>query len=163
FRVPLSGLEGTDDVQLRFDGRLQSCAFQLAFATRDENGTVSAVVPIDIEPDLAAPPVRTPTPTPTRTPTPTPTVTPRPQSCCVPGALAGGSCDRSACAQCVCGADPFCCTSNWDQDCVDGAFASQCAAACLCGTCANPIPLPTILPATLSGRTSGLSNYAGMC
>ena len=47
-------------------------------------------------------------------------------SCCVPGD--GPGCDDAACEATVCGADPFCCDTQWDQICADAANQ-----ACDCG------------------------------
>jgi hypothetical protein len=56
---------------------------------------------------------------------------------CSPGAgscfVAGGSpgCDRGDCCATVCAADPFCCTVEWDNVCVEEAVE-------LCGECGAP-------------------------
>jgi len=77
--------------------------------------------------------VNTPTPTNTRTPTPTPTETPR--SCCVIHSDPG--CDDATCQDSICNggggffADPYCCTTAWDQTCVFKVDART-TAVCAC-------------------------------
>src|SRR5262249_7741702 len=48
---------------------------------------------------------------------------------CDTGGPLDPACD--ACAATVCGSDPFCCTNQWDTQCV-GEASSQCGSAC-CG------------------------------
>lgn len=80
-------------------------------------------------------------------PTPTPTPVPAPGGdCCAPHA--GSSCDGSACAACVCAADPHCCASGWDEFCVITA-ARECFAGCGC----LPTPTETELPTPMSTPT----------
>ncbi len=49
-------------------------------------------------------------------------------NCCIAGGGAG-ACSVIPIRNCVCGADPFCCNTNWDQLCVNRAIA-QCGAQC---------------------------------
>src|SRR5262245_13988695 len=71
-----------------------------------------------------------------QTPTPTPG-----GDCC--SAHAGPGCDVPACQECVCGIDSFCCSTEWDDDCVQSAEnTDDCAANCPCPT-ATPTMLPT--------------------
>ena len=64
-----------------------------------------------------------------------------PGSCCGPSG--SGGCGDQSCEDCVCGQDPFCCSSEWDQYCVqcadgsgsgyNGACSGQpCVSACGC-------------------------------
>ncbi|HYD47669.1 MAG TPA: SBBP repeat-containing protein [Terriglobales bacterium] len=64
----------------------------------------------------------------TSAPTPTP---PAPGSCCQPQPSAG--CASSLCSTCVCEdlGDEFCCTTEWDDNCVDLANF-ECSDACNC-------------------------------
>lgn len=55
----------------------------------------------------------------------------------------GTSCDVTACAACVCGADPFCCNTEWDSTCVVRA-GDECGASCPCAP--PPTPTPTPIP-----------------
>lgn len=51
------------------------------------------------------------------------------QDCCVGGDLPG--CDDAGCVDCVCGADPFCCDTQWDELCV-GVAQTDCFDDCGC-------------------------------
>ncbi|GMV42416.1 MAG: hypothetical protein AMXMBFR64_41320 [Myxococcales bacterium] len=51
------------------------------------------------------------------------------RTCCEPHAAAG--CTDPGCSQCVCAADPSCCTGSWHAGCVTLA-AGACAGACAC-------------------------------
>ena len=55
-----------------------------------------------------------------------PTACPGTGECCE--VQPGVGCSDSACCSSVCDVDPFCCTTNWDESCVEEA-------AILCGTC----------------------------
>ncbi len=52
-------------------------------------------------------------------------------------AHAGGYCNDTSCCGLVCAADPFCCASQWDGLCVDGAL-ELCAVPVLAGPFTNP-------------------------
>lgn len=69
---------------------------------------------------------------------PTPTPTPG-GNCCTEHA--GAQCDDQTCEECVCGLDPACCSTGWDQACADEA-AIECALSCTeCGApgdCCTP-------------------------
>ncbi|HET7502998.1 MAG TPA: S53 family peptidase [Kofleriaceae bacterium] len=55
---------------------------------------------------------------------------------CSTGGALTASCD--SCAQQICAADSFCCSSSWDSICV-GEVASICHQTCGGGSCAHPI------------------------
>jgi hypothetical protein len=70
--------------------------------------------------------------------------------CCNDGGL---GCGEAACADCVCGLDPFCCDTSWDSTCADASQAA-CAVSIHMGTVslsgANEVP-PNNSTATGSG------------
>jgi hypothetical protein len=61
-------------------------------------------------------------------------------SCCT--ATGNVGCADEACCETVCACDPFCCTTEWDDDCATiGFFGTGCGAAGLCGcsgVCGDP-------------------------
>ncbi|MBI3785836.1 MAG: VCBS repeat-containing protein [Deltaproteobacteria bacterium] len=85
-----------------------------------------------------------PTPTLTHTlpgeaATATPTTTRTPGGACDTTHADGRGCDDAMCQSCVCGIDPPCCDTSWDDTCVS-RVANECAAAC-----ATPSTTPTAL------------------
>ncbi len=71
-------------------------------------------------------------------------VIPANENCCETSPYETPGCIDAGCQDCVCGADPFCCTTGWDTLCVASAY-DQCASACACtdaAPCASgPNPL----------------------
>lgn len=110
-------------------------------------------------------PTGSPTETPTETPTqPTATPTPTREPCCV--THSSPSCEIGACNTCVCVAagDSFCCSTAWDQTCVDAANGF-CASSCACVSTptATPTATPTVftptpIPPTVSFCTINADN-----
>jgi hypothetical protein len=66
-------------------------------------------------------------------PTPDPEPAPEPAACefdyCADGSTPPDVCDADPCVAAVCGADPFCCETAWDNLCV-GAVDTQCSQSC---------------------------------
>lgn len=89
----------------------------------------------------------TETPTETATETPTITPTPTPGRCC--NSHADPGCDLPNCETCVCDLDSYCCTTAWDDFCVQYA-ALYCSTPCFELGCPTPAPIgppePTITP-----------------
>jgi ELWxxDGT repeat protein len=127
---------------LDLDTRIVAAGSVGYFAAAAEN---KGAEPYAVKPFESAPSPQ-PTPTPTAVaPVPTATLTPAPGSCCVGrGGDFAPACDTTGCAACVCGADPYCCTTNWDELCATQA-AEQCRDQCPCVT---PTPAPTATPAS---------------
>ena len=73
-------------------------------------------------------PTPAPSQTPTRTPTPIATATPDPSGCC--SDHAGGGCTTTFCANEMCGRDPYCCNTAWDQVCVVQTAVTQACPIC---------------------------------
>lgn len=99
-----------------------------------------------------------PTGTPTTTASPTPLL--GPDSPCSPHNT--GPSNIEACNICLCAIDGFCCSTNWDAQCV-GEAAVYCGSTCLCtprtplpvsqlsgGLQVAPTPPPTITPTPTS-------------
>ncbi|NUN15076.1 MAG: hypothetical protein HUU55_15710, partial [Myxococcales bacterium] len=57
--------------------------------------------------------------------------------CTTPGDVPGCGPGNTACEDCVCALDPFCCDTAFDQLCVDAANGPDCGAACGC-VASNP-------------------------
>lgn len=70
--------------------------------------------------------------------------TPGTGDCCVTNETVG--CDNLACQTCVCGLDPFCCSTSWDGICAGEAAAPPCDTACGC----DSPPVPEDTPETCS-------------
>lgn len=63
-------------------------------------------------------------------------------SCCT-GHPAPGGCNDAACCESVCACDPFCCDTEWDDNCANNGFVPGCGARVLCGNlCTAPAPCP---------------------
>ncbi|MCA9291352.1 MAG: hypothetical protein KDA25_09495 [Phycisphaerales bacterium] len=54
-------------------------------------------------------------------------------------------CDDVACCQLICGQDPFCCDTEWDQICANAAI-EQCVEPSVCGPGAGPCDIPNGSP-----------------
>ncbi len=94
--------------------------------------------------------------------------------CCSANGTAG--CGNTACCECICAGDPFCCDDDWDQTCansannIDPTCASQCPechcgnGACQsfenCSSCPNDCPCPPGL-VCVDGVCGGCGN--GFC
>jgi hypothetical protein len=73
-------------------------------------------------------------------------------NCCMPHG--GTGCEVSEVEACVCAADPFCCSDEWDAMCVDVA-TGQCEATCMrSGELQGPIA--TVASATAESLRNGL-------
>jgi hypothetical protein len=82
-------------------------------------------------------------------------------NCCI--ANGGIGCDDATCQACVCGVDPFCCSTAWDGICA-GEAAGVCAASCPCGA---PVQAPSfrtptfdILPNVVEPNAGGVVSTA---
>jgi hypothetical protein len=86
--------------------------------------------------------------------------------CCA--AHAGTGCDDPACEAAICGADPFCCDTQWDDICANAAIASpacqgvggSCPVAGACGNGAID-PGESCDGANLNGQTCVSLGFAG--
>jgi len=88
------------------------------------------------------------TPTATPSPTSTPTVTPTAGSCC--SAQRWRGCNDTACQDCVCALDSFCCTAIWDGSCAVEA-EQQCYTSCVCAP--THTPTATVTPSATATPT----------
>ncbi len=61
--------------------------------------------------------------------------------CCSGNGTPG--CNDTACCEAVCACDPFCCDTEWDNNCATDGFVDGCGAAVLCtGLCQPPPSCP---------------------
>ncbi len=96
--------------------------------------------------------------------------------CCSPDVNTGGTCTDTACANCVCALDDFCCTQGWDVFCADCASggagyqgactaSNNCAAACGCtdnaACCTQEPSEPCLLTSQANCQALGGSFVAG--
>jgi len=75
------------------------------------------------------------------------------QKCCscLTESNSGGCSTDSQCQQTICGQDPFCCDTSWDNTCVDSAK----------NICPNPQIVNTPTPITASGNTLCVTGVSG--
>ncbi len=78
FYVPLSSGDGEDDIEVAFSDDLQSCAFEVVFATVATDGEIGQEVGVDVVPDVEPAVVASATPAPTASILATPTASTTP-------------------------------------------------------------------------------------
>ncbi len=68
-------------------------------------------------------------------------------SCCTAHAANQPGCNDATCCESVCACDPFCCDTEWDDNCANNGFVPGCGAHALCASlcgAASPCPSGTI-------------------
>ncbi|MCA9705357.1 MAG: hypothetical protein KDK70_05890 [Myxococcales bacterium] len=84
---------------------------------------------------------------------------PADSNCCTPSAMAIPGCTNGACQSVVCGADPFCCSVEWDMVCADEAVL---ACPILCGA-PPPVTINTrSAPTRWAPTTTSTSSWSAL-